>query len=228
MALGFIDGRYYAYPAIHAWISCLLYFFGPGGWTSAAISFAVMAFWEICETIIYELNNGYMFWADSNLNRDPTNNSILLDLGNALIGIFLAIGVRYSSNRVQLLRSPIGFFDVFYFLIYVIGLSFFSSITWYCNTLFDKDCIEGQMVDRLPWGLIILYPWTLTYLFVVIRRKTNFSTTVSLSIIATVLLAAVSFKWISTAVTVYIASAILTVYHIMFGILNKNNGYMPI
>ncbi len=228
MALGFIDGSFYAYPAIHAWTACLLYFFGPGGITSAAISFALMALWELCETAIYELNNGYLFWADSNLNRDPTNNSILLDMGNAIIGILLAVGITYSNPKVKMIRTPIGFFDLLFLILYLIGVSFFSSMTWYCNTLFDEDCIEGQMVERVPWGLILLYPWTLTYLWFILRQKINSNTTASLTIVAILLLAAVSIKWISTAVTVYIASGIITVYHIVAGTVNKNKGYMPI
>ena len=228
MGLGFIDGQYYAYPGVHAWVACLLYFFGPGGITSAAISFALMSLWELCEVIIYELNNGYIFWADSNLNRDPTNNSILLDMGNAIIGIVLAVGVLYSNPRVRLVMRPISFFDILYLVIYLIGTSFLSSITWYCNTLFDTDCIEGQLIDRIPWGLVLLYPWTLSYLFFIFRRKTNIATVYSLSIVAILLLVAVSVKWISTAVTVYVASAIITVYHIVSGSINNNRGYMPI
>tara|TARA_A100001015_G_scaffold211509_1_gene237138 strand:+ start:596 stop:1282 length:687 start_codon:yes stop_codon:yes gene_type:complete len=228
MGLGFIDGQFYAYPAIHAWVACLFYFFGPGGLTSAAMSFALMSLWELCEVIIYELNNGYIFWADSNLNRDPTNNSILLDLGNALLGIVLAVGVTFSNPRVRMVMTPISFFDILYLVLYLIGVSFFSSITWYCNTLFDTDCIEGQLVDRIPWGLIILYPWTLSYLFLIFRRKANINTVASLTIVAIMLLLAVTIKWISTAVTVYIACTILTVYHVVSWSINKNMGYMPI
>lgn len=228
MGLGYIDGQYYAYPAVHTWVACLLYFFGPGGITSAAISFALMSLWELCEVIIYELNQGYIFWADSNLNRDPTNNSILLDMGNAIIGIILAIGITYSNPRVRFMMTPIGFFDILYLILYLVGVSFFSSITWYCNTIFDTDCIEGQLIDRIPWGLIILYPWTLSYLFLIFRAKTNTSTVASLTIVAMILFIAVSIKWISTAVTVYIAAALITVYHIVAGSINNNRGYMPI
>ena len=149
-------------------------------------------------------------------------------MGNAIIGIILAVGVTYSNPNVRFIMTPIGFFDILYLLIYLVGVSFFSSITWYCNTLFDTDCIEGQLIDRIPWGLIILFPWTLSYLFLIFRGRTNTSTVASLTIVAMVLLIAVSIKWISTAVTVYIASAILTVYHIVSGSINNNQGYMPI
>ena len=33
---------------------------------------------------------------------------------------------------------------------------------------------------------------------------------------------------ISTAVTVYVAAALITVYHIVAGSINNNRGYMPI
>ena len=190
MGLGYIDGQYYAYPAVHAWVACLLYF-----WTRwyyfSCNNFALMSLWELCEVIIYELNQGYIFWADSNLNRDPTNNSILLDMGNAIIGIILAVGVTYSNPRVRFTMTPIGFFDILYLILYLVGVSFFSSITWYCNTLFDTDCIEGQLVDRIPWGLIVLYPWTLSYLFLILEVRTNTSTVASLTIVAMILFIAV-------------------------------------
>lgn len=198
--------NFYPYVGNHVFFPMLLCLLHRGSvsaeasyWRTVFFVFSLVAFWEILEVLSYFIFTSFVIFGTDNGDPEGVGDVVFLDLGNGVLGIVLGI--------LTLICFPPKYLkQVDFYVKWSIFLIFGGAYSHLCSYSFCKTNQCQEPFD-FPWGLIanafliLAYVLGWTWYFYTDRR-----TAITFTLNGLILLGAVSFRWQSTAITVYIAT----------------------
>lgn len=197
---------FYPYVGNHVFFPMLLTLLHRGSvkpeasyWRTVFFVFSLVAFWEILEVLAYFIFTSFVLFGTDNGDPEGVGDVVFLDLGNGVLGIILGI--------LTLVCFPPKYFkQVNFYVKWLIFLIFGAAYSHMCSYSF---CQTNQCQEPFdfPWGLIgnafliLAYISGWMYFF-----YTDGRTVITFTLNGLILLGAVSFRWKSTTITVYIAT----------------------
>ncbi len=152
---------FYSYPISHVVIPMIISYYYGKGFNSVLFAITAAAVWELVEFTVRETFGSYLLFGDTLINiytqeeRETVCNIVLLDIGNGILGAFLA----YFTARGKLSPNFKYWQHVVAFIIVGVTYSFLSGFSWYCS--WDESC-NGERVD-FPWGnfvnVVLIFVW---------------------------------------------------------------------
>lgn len=169
-------------------------------WRTAFFTFSFVAVWEVLEVLLTLTFGSFVIFGPDNELSESIEDVVILDLGNGIIGISIALLVLASLNPS--FKENAWWVRFVLFLIYGITYSLLS----------PYGLCQGGSCDpySFPWGNIVNYFVILIYAFCLSRFFVN-----ELSLIYAFIFNAFVFNtvtiitFVSSAVMVYIASGCL-------------------
>ena len=197
---------FYPYVGNHVFFPMLLTLLHRGSvkpeasyWRTVFFVFSLVAFWEILEVLAYFIFSSFVLFGTDNGDPEGVGDVVFLDLGNGVLGIILGI--------LTLVCFPPKYLkQVNFYAKWLIFLIFGAAYSHLCSYSF---CQTNQCQEPFdfPWGLIgnafliLAYISGWMYFF-----YTDGRTVITFTLNGLILLGAVSFRWKSTTITVYIAT----------------------
>ena len=197
---------FYPYVGNHVFFPMLLCLLHRGSvdsdasyWRTVFFVFSLVAVWEIVEVLSYFIFTSFVLFGTDNTEPEGVGDVVFLDLGNGILGIILGLLTLICFPPKYLKK-------VDFYVKWTIFLIFGAIYSHLCSYSFCRSNKCQEPFD-FPWGLIangvLIVAYVLGWMW---YFYTDRDTAITFTINGLILLGAVSFRWQSTAITVYIAS----------------------
>lgn len=178
-------------------------------WNTIFFSFFFVALWEILEVLAYLLFGSFLLFGSDNDSIESVENVVILDLGNGIIGIGIALLTMLSIKPV--FKEINWWYKAILFIMYGIVYSMLSTYG-ICKT---ESC------DHLPFGNIINYFVIALFGFIMYLYVVNDQLVYAFVFNAFLINSATMIQFQSSAIMIYITSALLLLFWTVFYFATK-------
>ena len=209
------NGEYYNYEANHVIFPMLLAFMYQTDksikyWNTAFFTFSFVAFWEVLEMLSNILFGSYLLFAHDNDETEDKGDIVILDLGNGILGIMLALLVLNALKPTFQNRT-----FVYRFFMFILYGSIYSALSAFGRCQ-NNDC------SYIPYGNIANYGLILIFGYVLYQKLFNRQLSIIFVLHAIIYNSVTMIHYISSAIMVYITTAILLLLWSVLNLQSKN------
>ena len=178
-------------------------------WNTFFFSFFFVALWEIVEVLLYLVFGSFLLFGNDNESMESVENVVILDLGNGIIGIGIALLTMLAIKPV--FKEINWWYKAILFIAYGIVYSMLSTYG-ICQT---ESC------DHLPFGNIINYFVVLLFGFIMYLYVVNDQLVYAFVFNAFLINSATMIQFQSSVIMIYITSALLLLFWTVFYFATK-------
>ena len=204
---------FYPYVGNHVFfpmLLCLLSKQNRTNWEVVFLVFSLVSVWEIVEVLAYFVFESFVIFGTDNSTPETVGDVVFLDMGNGVLGIILGL-LTLECFPPKYYNSINKYAKWSLFLLFGGLYSHFCSYN-YCKTNKCEPPYDYPWNSILNGTLLIFYTYGWISTYYTDSRPAFFFTINGL-----ILIGAVSLRWKSTAITVYIATfSMIGVYSLVY------------